>query len=197
MKKILILLLGSLILAFGLYNVHALSGVSEGGAIGLTLLFYNLFGISPSITGIIVTVITYAIGYKVIGKKFLINSLIATAGFCFFYFISELIGPVAPQLKDLPILSSLLGAIFVGVGCGLCISEGGAPGGDDAIAMLITHKTKIDIRWSYIITDSIVLLLSLSYVNTSIKIFASLLTAILSGQIIGFILKVKTKKQPS
>ena len=183
MKKIFILLLGSFILAFGLYNIHALSGVSEGGAIGLTLFFYNLFNISPSISSIIITVITYAIGYKVIGKDFLINSLIATLGFCFFYFISELIGPVFPQIKDLPLLASILGAIFVGVGCGLCISEGGAPGGDDAIAMLITHKTKIDIRWSYIITDSIVLLMSLSYVNTSIKIFASLLTAILSGQI--------------
>ena len=33
----MVLLLGSLILAFGLYNIHALSGVSEGGAIGLVL----------------------------------------------------------------------------------------------------------------------------------------------------------------
>ena len=31
-------LLGSAILAFGLYNVHALSGVTEGGILGLTLL---------------------------------------------------------------------------------------------------------------------------------------------------------------
>ena len=72
MKKILTLILGSAILAFGLYNVHALSGVSEGGAIGLTLLFYNLFNLSPSITGIIITIITYALGTKFIGKDFLI-----------------------------------------------------------------------------------------------------------------------------
>lgn len=191
MKKILTLILGSAILAFGLYNVHALSGVSEGGAIGLTLLFYNLFNISPSITGIIITIITYALGTKFIGKDFLINSIIATVGFSLFYNISELIGPVYPGLKDLPILAALLGSIFVGVGCGLCIKEGGAPGGDDAIAMLITHKTKIDIRLSYILTDSIVLLLSLLYIHSPIKIISSLLTAILSGQIIGLIAKKK------
>ena len=31
-------LLGSAILAFGLYNVHSFSGVTEGGVLGLTLL---------------------------------------------------------------------------------------------------------------------------------------------------------------
>ena len=31
-------LLGSAILAFGLYNVHALSNVTEGGVLGMTLL---------------------------------------------------------------------------------------------------------------------------------------------------------------
>ena len=35
-KKCLLALLGSAILAFGLYNVHALSGVTEGGRTGLT-----------------------------------------------------------------------------------------------------------------------------------------------------------------
>ena len=34
-------LLGSAILAFGLYNVHALSGVTEGGILGLTLLLHH------------------------------------------------------------------------------------------------------------------------------------------------------------
>ena len=31
-------LLGSVILAFGLYHVHSVSSVTEGGALGLTLL---------------------------------------------------------------------------------------------------------------------------------------------------------------
>ena len=36
-KKCALALLGSAILAFGLYNVHALSGVTEGGVLGMTL----------------------------------------------------------------------------------------------------------------------------------------------------------------
>ena len=36
-KKCALALLGSGILAFGLYNIHALSGVTEGGVLGMTL----------------------------------------------------------------------------------------------------------------------------------------------------------------
>ena len=38
MKKVILCVIGSGILAFGLYNIHALSGVTEGGVLGMTLL---------------------------------------------------------------------------------------------------------------------------------------------------------------
>lgn len=43
------------------------------------------------------------------------------------------------QLADRPLLAAILGALFVGIGVGLCVRAGGAPGGDDALAMSI-HK---------------------------------------------------------
>ena len=39
----LVSIFGSAFLAFGLYNVHALSGVTEGGVLGLTLLLDHWF----------------------------------------------------------------------------------------------------------------------------------------------------------
>ena len=38
LSNCLILLLGSIIQAMGIYNIHALSNVTEGGIFGLTLL---------------------------------------------------------------------------------------------------------------------------------------------------------------
>ena len=46
-------ILGGAILAFGLYNVHSLSGVTEGGVLGLTLLLKHWLDISPAISGLI------------------------------------------------------------------------------------------------------------------------------------------------
>ncbi len=52
--------------------------------------------------------------------------------------------------------------------------------------MSISHLTKQKIEWIYLMTDLLVLGLSLSYIPIQ-KIIYSILTVILSGQIIGFL----------
>lgn len=178
------------LLAFGLYHVHSLSGVTEGGILGLTLLLEHWFQISPSASGMILNFICYAIGWKLLGKKFIFLSFIATAGFSITYRICEFFPPVFPQLAQMPLLAAVLGAAFVGVSVGLCVRAGGAPTGDDALAMSISRVTHLNIEWIYLASDLIVLVLSLSYIPLN-KIMYSLLTVILSGQIIGFIQKVR------
>jgi hypothetical protein len=40
-KSCIIIFLSCVFMAFGIYNVHSLSGVTEGGVLGATLLFDN------------------------------------------------------------------------------------------------------------------------------------------------------------
>ena len=68
--------------------------------------------------------------------------------------------------------------------------------GDDSLAMSLTHLTGIPIQRLYLISDLIVLLLSLSYIPLR-RIGYSLLTVILSGQIIGWMQKKKSKGIPA
>ena len=81
-------------------------------------------------------------------------------------------------------------ALFIGVGVGLGVRMGGASGGDDALAMSIEKLTGIGIQWVYLVEDLIVLTLSLSYIPLR-RIAYSLLTVILSGQLIGLVAKKK------
>ena len=55
----LVLLVGSLIQAIGIYNIHALSNVTEGGVLGLTLLLRYWFHISPAITSLVLNLVCY------------------------------------------------------------------------------------------------------------------------------------------
>ena len=64
-------LLGSMILAFGLYHIHSLSGVTEGGILGLTLLLEHWFDISPAVSGLILNTLCYLIGWRVLGADFI------------------------------------------------------------------------------------------------------------------------------
>lgn len=190
---VLLLLLGSAVLAFGLYNIHSMSNVTEGGILGLTLLLEYWFDISPSVSGFVLTVLCYFLGWKLLGKLFLAYSLISSIGFSVFYGIFEQFEPLYPNIGEKPFLAAVVGAVFVGVSIGLCVRVGGAPTGDDALAMSLERVLPLDIQWIYLISDLIVLLVSLTYIPVS-KIMYSLLTVILSGQIIGFMQKVPFPK---
>ena len=185
-KKCAITLLGSFILAFGLYHVHSISGVTEGGVLGATLLLEHWTGISPALTGGIMNVLCYVLGWKLLGKEFIAYSALATAGFSGTYKICEQFPHLWPGLADMPLVAALVGALFVGVGAGLCVRIGGAPSGDDALAMSISHATGWKIQWVYLMSDLIVLVMSLSYIPVR-RIGYSLFTVLLSGQLIGFV----------
>ena len=182
-------LLGSAILAFGLYNVHAFSGVTEGGVLGLTLLLHHWFDISPSISGLILNALCYAAGWKTLGQSFIFYSIIAGGGFSAFYAVFERFDPLWPSLAQMPLVAAIIGALFVGIGVGLSVRAGGAPGGDDALAMALHEVLHQPIERIYLASDLIVLALSATYLPLD-RLGCSLLTVILSGQLIGLIQRI-------
>lgn len=189
LSSVLITVFGSVLLAFGLYNVHSISGVTEGGVLGMTLLLERWFDISPSVSNLVLNLICYGLGWKLLGREFIIYSMIAMGGFSAAYRIFEQFDPIWPQLANMPLVAAIVGALFVGISVGSCVRVGGAPSGDDALAMSISEAVHIDIQWAYLLTDLTVLGLSLSYIPLS-KIVYSLLTVVLSGQLIGVVQKI-------
>lgn len=188
LKNCFVIIFASAFQAFGMYNVHALSGVTEGGIFGLTLLLDHWFGISLAITSAVFSGGCYLLGWRTLGKEFIGYSLISTAAYSLAYAVCEAFPPLWPGIADLPLLASVVGALFIGIGAGLCVRCGGATCGDDAMAMSLSHLTGVSIEKLYLISDLVVLALSLSYIPLG-RIGYSLLTVVLSGQIIGFIQK--------
>lgn len=192
-RRIACNLLGSAILAFGLYQVHAFAGVTEGGVLGLTLLLHHWLGLSPALSGLVLNAACYLLGWRVLGRSFIFYSAVAGGGFSLFYAVFERFDPFWPNLGQKPLLAAVLGALFVGVGVGLCVRAGGAPGGDDALSMSLSKLTGWDIRWLYLASDLVVLVLSLSYIPAR-RLLYSLLTVVLSGQLVG-LMQHRTKKE--
>ncbi|MBR2928956.1 MAG: YitT family protein [Oscillospiraceae bacterium] len=186
LKNVLISLFASAFLAFGLYNVHAVSGVTEGGVLGATLLLQHWFAISPALSNAVLNALCYLFGTKTLGRKFVIYSIVSTVGFSVMYAVLEQFPPLYPALYEMPLLAALLGALFVGFGAGFCVRAGGAPSGDDALAMGLSHLLGKKIETIYLVSDFTVLLLSLSYIPWQ-RIGWSLLTVVLSGRIIGVV----------
>ena len=193
-KNILLLFFASAFQAFGMYHIHALADITEGGVLGATLLLEHWLHISPAISSFMMNAICFALGFRILGKKFIASSAIAALGYSLGYALWELFPPRWPELVQYPLLAAVLGALFIGIGAGLCVRAGGATCGDDALAMSLSHVTRIPIQWVYLISDLTVLLLSLTYIPLG-RIVYSLITVVLSGQIIGWIQRIPHRKE--
>ena len=86
------------------------------------------------------------------------------------------------------------GAGMSGVGTGVSVRLGGAIGGDDALAMSISHLLGCRVERVYLASDLLVLALSTTYIPLR-RIGYSLLTVFLSGKIIGIIQRAKFSKK--
>ena len=177
LNGILFLILGVISLA---YPVTALFSVA---------VYIGVVALVAGIGSIVVALSNMRIrgwGWRLLGRGFIAYSLIATVGFSLPYKLYELFPPLWPQLAEKPLLAAVVGALFVGVGAGLSVRAGGASGGDDALAMCIAHVTGMGIQWAYLSTDLVVLGLSLTYIPLR-RIGYSLLTVLISGQLIGLV----------
>ena len=189
------LVAGTAILAFGLYNIHRQSNITEGGVLGLVLFFDHWLGITPALVSPVLDISCYLIGFRFLGREFAKCSVIASLSFACWYALFEKFPPLLPSLAEHPAAAALLGGCFVGLGVGLAVRAGGAAGGDDALAMTISHVTKWPISRAYLFTDLVVLALSATYISPK-NLLCSLITVTVSSFLIG---RVQTfgKKEPS
>lgn len=187
-SKVFIALLGSAIQAFGMANIHACSPVTEGGVLGMTLLLEHWLHISPAVSSLVLNALCYWLGWRLLGREFILYSAIASAGFSLFYMLAEPFAPLIPLFIATPLAAALSGAVFIGVGAGLCVRIGGATSGDDALAMSLAHLTHKSIQWMYLLTDLVVLALAASYIPLQ-QLAYSLLTVTISGFLINVVQK--------
>lgn len=191
-KTIFFLLLGSMICSFGIHNIHQRTNITEGGIIGLMLLIEHWLSISPAYITPLLDIACYALAFKFLGVNFIKLSIIATLFISGFYKLWELFPPMLPNLSAYPLIAAILGGIFVGVGIGLIVRQGGSGGGDDALALTISHTLRWKLSRSYLLTDIVVLGLSLTYISVT-RIVFSLVTVTVSSHLIDWIKDFKTR----
>lgn len=88
------------------------------------------------------------------------------------------------------LVASVLAGIGVGFGAGIVLRGGGASGGDDVIALIGNKFTPLKVQHVYMLTDAIVLLMSLVYLDFK-QIFFSIIAVCISGKLISVIYEYK------
>ena len=159
-KNILLILLGAAIFAFGLVHFNMQNNLAEGGFTGITLLLYFLFHIDPSYSNLVLNIPLFLLGWKLLGKKSFLYTVIGTVAVSVFLFIFQRFQITIPLEGDL-FLAALFAGIFAGIGLGIIFRFGGTTGGVDIIARLVFKYKGISMGRTMFAFDATVILVSL------------------------------------
>lgn len=184
-KDLAMVCLGNFIMAFALVNIHIPAQISEGGAIGLSIIFNKIFGFSPAYFSFFVDISLYCLGHFMLRDGFLRKAVVSTFIYSTIYNLIYEIGPVLPSLAGVPWLASILGGIMIGLGCGMVVTRGGVAGGDDCFSLIFSKHTGLSLASAYFIGDLVVLIGCLVVYMSPVNMVLSLLTTLISSYIVG------------
>ncbi|MBO0600414.1 YitT family protein [Sporosarcina sp. E16_3] len=185
-KNIFFIILGSAIFSFGLVHFNIQNELAEGGFTGITLILLFAFKWDPAIMNLILNIPMFIIGWKLLGKKVFVYTVIGTVAVSVFLKIF-MINQIDIHLKDDMFLVALFAGVFIGIGLGIIFRYGGTTGGVDIIARL-AHKY---IGWSMgktmFLFDALVILVSWAVYLDHRSMMYTLVALFVGARVIDFV----------
>ena len=140
-KRLLFVVIASIIMSFNIKTFVHTGGLFPGGVNGLTILLQQIFlqyfniSLPYTIINILLNSIPIYIGFRYIGKKFTLFSLLMIL----------LTGLLTDTLPSFPItydtlLIAIFGGILNGIAISLCLYVDATSGGTDFIAIYLSQK---------------------------------------------------------
>lgn len=141
-------------------------GVITGGMAGVgQVVFYateKMFGLGVpvAVTMYVVNVLMLAIAYKIVGKQFVMGTIVGVT------LVSLAIGVLQPcfpepLVKDQMFMSVVIGSIMAGIGLGLAFVHNGSTGGTDIVAAIMAKKTNVSVGRTMQFCDCLIISSSL------------------------------------
>ncbi len=135
LKNNFLFLIGPIITAFGISIFFTPNKVVSGGVSGLSTILFHIAKIPPGLSFAVINILFLLISFKVIGKEFVIKTIIGAANISLFV---QIFSELPPMTNDI-ILASIFGSLLYGFGIGLTLLSGGSTGGTDILGRLLQH----------------------------------------------------------
>ncbi len=137
----IILSIGAVIGAYALETILIPNTILDGGVTGISIIISKLTSIPLSILVLLLNIPFLYIGYKNMGRGFLVRAIYSMSIFAFFlYYFSYF-----DNLTDSILLATIYGGALLGFGVGLIIHAGGCVDGTESVALVISKKTSLSV----------------------------------------------------
>ncbi|MBP3542141.1 MAG: YitT family protein [Clostridia bacterium] len=142
--------------------------IAPGGITGIATVLNYLFQWPVGTVSLILNIPLFLIGYKAMGKSFVIRSLVATV--LLSLFIDFL--PLKPMTDD-PLLGSIFGGVLLGIGLGFVLKGGATTGGTDMAARVVhNHIPYLSVGLILFAIDCLVVILAGFQIEVKYALYA-------------------------
>ena len=139
--KILLIMVGATLTSIGLEIFLIPNDMIDGGVVGISIMVSYLTHLPLGLFTFFLNIPFLILGYKQIGKTFVITTLFAIT--CLSVGVS-LLHPI-PGLTHDTFLAAVFGGIINGAGVGLIIRAGGSLDGTEIVAIIFDKRTSFSI----------------------------------------------------
>lgn len=156
-RDTLLVLLGNLILAFGVAVFAVPSDLIVAGATGIALILCEFIAVNYATLVFIINMVMLVLGFFVLGKKFAAGTVVSSVVFPFFLAMFESIPQLQHITQDM-LLSAIYAGLFTGLGCGIVFRIGYSTGGMDIPPIIMNKKLHISLGTCVYLFDVVILL---------------------------------------
>jgi len=171
-KRALLIILGSSILAFGVILFLAPNRIATGGTPGMAILLHSVIKQPIGVLMLAINLPLLLLGGKVLGRAFALRTVAAVLLTSFWI---DLFGEILRlgALSNDTLLATLYGGICVGVGIGLILHAEASAGGSTIIARMVAQHSRIK-------TGQVIFAIDLAVILTAGLVFHSIEPALWS-----------------
>ncbi len=177
LKNILLILLGNTIYALAVVMFILPSNLITGGTTGLALLFHNTMGIPINIFISVFNICMFGLGALVLGRKFILTTLISTFYFPFMLTVLQKF-PILQTLTTDYMLSAIYAGVMIGLSLGIVIKAGASTGGMDIPPLVINKKLGIPVSVTMYVFDFSILMSQMLFANKEQVLYGIILVLI-------------------
>jgi len=167
---------------FGLKGFLLPNSFIDGGAMGISLLFSEISGISLSILIVAINLPFLILGYSQVGKEFALKSIVSIIALALIvHFVPY------PIITSDKLLIAVFGGFFLGAGIGMAIRGGSVIDGTEVLAIHLSKKTGLSIG-DIVLTFNIIIFSFGAYILSIEVALYAILTYLAASKTINFII---------
>lgn len=188
LSNALLLLFGSLLLAFGVSAFLQPNQIASGGTPGMAILVSYLSGLSTGTIMLLINVPLLVLGYVYLGQGFVWRTVVAVGAVSGWVDLFNEILEISALTAD-PLLAALYGGAAIGVGVGLILKGNASAGGPTIIARIVAQHTSIRPGQLILVMDALIVSSSALVFGAIEPALLSLLSVFVTGRCIDLVLK--------